>query len=281
MPTSHPSRHQTSIPELQSNDAVPSAPPEQGDSMIARVARILETFDRDSPSMTLSELSRRTELPLPTTYRLVTEMVKHGFLSRDADRQIRVGLRLWELTSRSSVVLDLREIALPHMEALQRLTGEVIALAILEDDCALYVERLSGAGVELAAGRTAERHQLTASSTGLILIAYGSMQLQQRILSTGHVTVGPRTISGEANLRRLFANIRQQGHVYLPGLGRRDWVGLAVPIFDRSRQAVASLSIVYKVTDAHPDKGFEPLFKAAKEITSALAVDRASHFPAH
>jgi DNA-binding IclR family transcriptional regulator len=226
--------------------------------------------------MTLSELSRRAELPLPTTYRLVKEMVKHGLLDRDDDLQIRIGLRLWELTSRSSVVLDLREIALPHMEALQVLTGDVIALAILEDDSALYVERLSDAGVELAAGRMAERHPLTATSTGLVLIAYGSMQLQQRVFASGSVKIGSTTISGEARLRRLFADIRQQGHAYFPGLGRPDWVGLAVPIFDRSRQAVASLSIVYPVEKARPEQGFEPLLKAAKEIGTALAIDRES-----
>jgi DNA-binding IclR family transcriptional regulator len=257
--------------------AGPSAPP--GESMIARVSRILETFDRDTPSMTLSELSRRADLPLPTTYRLVREMVRHGLLDRGDDLQIRVGLRLWELTSRSSVVLDLREIALPHMEALQVLTGEVVALAILEDDSALYVERLSGAGVELAAGRMAERHRLTATSTGLVLIAYGSMQLQQRVLATGRVVLGSNTVSGEANLRRLFASIRQQGHAYFPGLGRPDWVGLAVPIFDRSRQVVASLSIVYRIHDARPEQGFEPLLKAAKEISAALAMNRESGSP--
>jgi DNA-binding IclR family transcriptional regulator len=265
------------VPQFKVLDAPSAATglsPEPGESMIARVSRILETFDRYTPAMTLSELSRRADLPLPTTYRLVKEMVRHGLLDRDEDLQIRIGLRLWELTSRSSVVLDLREIALPHMEALQVLTGEVVALAILEDDSALYVERLSDAGVELAAGRMAERHPLTATSTGLVLIAYGSMQLQQRVLASGSVTIGSTTISGEANLRRFFANIRQQGHAYFPGLGRPDWVGMAVPIFDRTRQAVASLSIVYPIHKARPERGFEPLLKAAKEISTALAVNR-------
>lgn len=270
--------HQTPLPE-----AGPGSPSTRivapGDSMIARVSKILEAFDRDTPSMTLTELSNRTGIPLPTTYRLVTEMVKYGFLSRDSDLTIRVGLRLWEITSRSSTVLDLREIALPHMESLQHATGEVVAMAILEDDCALYVERLSHAGVELAAGRMAERHQLTASSTGLVLIAYGSTQLQQRVLANGAVKVGDRTIRGEDNLRRLFASIRQQGHVYLPGLGTSDWIGLAVPIYDRARQVVASLSIVYKSTNAHPEQGFEPLVRTAREITAALAVDRQDSYP--
>ena len=87
-----------------------------GDSVIGRVVRLLNAFDRQQPSMTLSGLAHRASLPLTTAHRLVEELVKYGLIERDPDGQLRVGLRLWELAARGSRALTLREIALPFIK---------------------------------------------------------------------------------------------------------------------------------------------------------------------
>ncbi|WP_258382416.1 helix-turn-helix domain-containing protein [Streptomyces sp. NTH33] len=52
--------------------------------------------------MTVSEISRRTGLHVATASRLVAELVSYGFLTRDTDRRVRIGMRLWELATRAS-----------------------------------------------------------------------------------------------------------------------------------------------------------------------------------
>ena len=68
-----------------------------GESVLSRAVRIFEAFTPDEPALTVSEISRRTGLHLATASRLVAELVSHGFLARDADRRVRIGVRLWEL----------------------------------------------------------------------------------------------------------------------------------------------------------------------------------------
>ncbi|MFF1568617.1 helix-turn-helix domain-containing protein [Streptomyces sp. NPDC058293] len=53
-------------------------------------------------SLTVSEISRRAGLHIATAWRLVAELVSYGFLARDADRRVHIGMPMWELGTRAS-----------------------------------------------------------------------------------------------------------------------------------------------------------------------------------
>ena len=112
--------------------------------MTSRVADILETFAGHRDSLSLSEVARRTGLPLTTTHRLVGELVGRHFLERDESGRYQIGLRLWELASHAPRSVGLRESALPIMEDLYEATHENVQLAIIDGMDAVYVERIAG-----------------------------------------------------------------------------------------------------------------------------------------
>ena len=68
---------------LASNDAPTTATR----SVTARALSILGVFSMERPSMTLSEISRATGLPVATVYRLAGELEEGRFLDRDEDGQ--------------------------------------------------------------------------------------------------------------------------------------------------------------------------------------------------
>ncbi|MDF2492508.1 MAG: kipR 1, partial [Microbacterium sp.] len=111
--------------------------------MTDRVVRVLETFTSERTVQSAAEIGRRARLPSSSAHRIVDELVGAGLLERDEDRRIRLGLRLWELALRGSTALRLRQAALPHMEAVQAAVREHTQLAVLEQDEALFLERLS------------------------------------------------------------------------------------------------------------------------------------------
>ena len=67
--------------------------------MTSKVLALLDAFSPATPALTLSELARRTGLPLPTVYRRAAELVAWGALERGDDGRYRIGLRLWEVGS--------------------------------------------------------------------------------------------------------------------------------------------------------------------------------------
>ncbi len=134
-------------------------------------------------------------LPTSTAHRIVGDLIDAGLLERDDDRRVRIGLRLWELATRSSHALRLRQLAMPAMERVQARVREHTQLAILEQDEALFLERLSGPDSGSNVTRIAGRLPVHASSSGLVLLAFGDHDLQERILAGKLTRVAPETIT--------------------------------------------------------------------------------------
>ncbi|WP_369605605.1 helix-turn-helix domain-containing protein [Pseudarthrobacter phenanthrenivorans] len=62
-----------------------------GESVVARLARLIAAFDPDHESLTLKSLAQRAGLPISTTQRLVVDLLQHGYMEKTADGFLRNG----------------------------------------------------------------------------------------------------------------------------------------------------------------------------------------------
>ncbi|MBN9211446.1 MAG: IclR family transcriptional regulator [Microbacterium sp. 71-36] len=244
-----------------------------GDSVTDRLVRILETFTPTRTAQTTAEIGRRADLPSSSAHRIVNELVDAGLLERDEERRVRVGMRLWELATRSSHALRLRQAALPFMERVQVRVREHTQLAILEQDEALFLERLSAPGSGANVTRVAGRLPLHASSSGLVLLAFAPHDLQERVLAGPLAAVTPATIVDPAALRRTLAEIRSLGRVIAPGYVDEVSTGVAVPVRDETGAVIAALSVVLP-RDAETQFALGELHRAARDTERALGYRR-------
>lgn len=240
-----------------------------GDSMTERIVRVLETFTADRTVQTAAGIGRRAGLPSSTAHRIVDDLVAAGLLERDDEHRVRLGMRLWELALRGSMALRLRQAALPHMEGVQAQVREHTQLAVLEQDEALFLERLSHPDAGANITRVAGRLPLNASSSGLVLLAHADPALRERVLGRPLRAVSPETVTDAGVLRRLLATVRRQGFVVAPGSIEAVSTGVAVPIRDRG-EVVAALSVVLP-RDAPTDPAVAALRTAARRIETDLA----------
>lgn len=244
-----------------------------GDSATDRFVRVLETFTPSRAAQTAAEIGRRSGLPSSTAHRIVGELVLAGLLERDGDGRVRVGVRLWELATRSSHALRMRQVALPFMERVQARVREHTQLAILEQDEALFLERLSGHGAGANITRIAGRLPLHASSSGLVLLAYGGDDLRDRVLSAPLPRLARATPTDATELRRVLADVRSLGHAIAPGFIEDVSTGVAVPVRGAAGDVVAALSVVLP-RDASPTSALEELHRAARDMERALGALR-------
>jgi DNA-binding IclR family transcriptional regulator len=240
-----------------------------GDSATDRLVRILDTFTPTRTVQTATEIGRRSGLPSSSAHRIVAELVDAGLLERDDDRRVRIGMRLWELATRSSHALRLRQAALPFMERVQSRIREHTQLAILEQDEALFLERLSSPSSGANVTRVAGRLPLHASSSGLVLLAFGDAELQDRVLSGHLVPLTRATLSDPEAVRRKLAEVRALGHAVAPGYIEEVSTGIAVPVRDETSRVVAALSVVLP-RDAESDFAIVELHRAARDIARSL-----------
>src|ERR671916_269796 len=86
-----------------------------GTTVSARVLSVLAAFDTTHPSLRLSEIARRADLPLPTTHRLLAELSAWGGVSRRPDGSYVIGRRPWDLGMLAPAATGLREASAPFL----------------------------------------------------------------------------------------------------------------------------------------------------------------------
>jgi len=238
-----------------------------GDSVVERVVRLIAAFPEGVTSLQLTELAERAGLPLSSAHRLVRQLSQQGLLDLGAGGTVRLGLRLWELVNRNSPTLALRQAAMPFMEDIQQVLNQNVNLAILEGWEALFVERLSRRGSVANRARVAGRMPVHISSAGLALMANQPRELQAEYLKHFRDPAGKVTADV---VRHLLAEAAQQGYAQLAGVVDPDTWGIAVPILDSKRRAVAALGVVVPLAEMRLQALVPALQTAARGIGRQL-----------
>ncbi|WP_227997041.1 IclR family transcriptional regulator [Nocardia australiensis] len=239
-----------------------------GESVLSRTVRIFEAFDPDDPALSVSELAHRTGLPLATTSRLVSELVGYGWLRRDSARQVRIGVRIWELVSRAAPTLPLRAAALPFMQDLHAAVGQHVQLAVRQDHEVLYIERLSAPGAVRNLSRFAGRLPLRVSAAGLALLAHAPAEIQESVL-TGDLRAATRfTVAEPRALRARLDEIRRTGIALCAGQLDEFTTSIAAPVRTTRGTVVAALAVI--VPNDHAARGVAPAV-----LATALGISRA------
>lgn len=243
---------------------------QSGESVIRRIAKIVGAFDGSRNGLTVAALARRAGLPLTTTYRMVDELCAEGLLERDAEGRLFVGTRLWEVVSRASPVIGLREAALPHMEDVQVVIGHHTALGVLDGDEVLYIERLGSRTSTINITAAAKRLPIHGASSGLVLLAYAPVAFQEQILARRLEKFTEHTVTDPVQLRRRLADVRQFGYSAMSGIIVPESSGVAVPVFGPGGGAVAALSVVVPIHEENVPATVPVLKAAARGISRAL-----------
>ena len=253
-----------------------TAPTTYNVQSLERAAALLSCFSASEPELTIGDLARRSHLPRSTVHRLVVNLVRLGFLARDPQTDhYRLGLLLAELGTIALSRMGLREKARPIMERLADQTGEVVCLAVLEQNRSVYVEVVEGHhGLRLRAtiGSVAPIH---ASATGTMLLAYMPEAEVRRIAAQTRLPrLTPRTITAIEPLLRRLAEIRERGYSIDVGESEEGLTGLAAPVRARGGAVQAALVIAGPGARILADDGrrWAPtVVAAANEISVSLS----------
>lgn len=245
---------------------------ESRENLLVRAVRILDAFDAGHASLPVAAIARRADIPVPTTYRLVAELVDLGLLERGPDRRLRIGLRMWELASRSSDAVSLRDVALPFMDDLHAAVRQHTQLAVLEGAEVLYLERKSARGAEAAnITRTASRLPWHSCSSGLVLVGNAPVSVQESLLAGRLEQLTPLSVTDPGELRRHLAETRYRGYATVHGWVHEQAAGVAVPISGPGDQVVAALSVIVPNEEGRVAPVIPALVATARSIARALA----------
>jgi len=218
-------------------------------SVPAKLLSLLDAYTEGRSAYTLSELSRRTGLPLTTAHRLVGELERWGGLERGEDGRYRIGLRMVELAALCPRGVGLRDIALPYMQDLYEATHQNVQLAVREGIDGVYIERIAGREAITVRTRVGAHWPLHATGVGLVLLAFAPPAVQEAVLAAPLRRFTPYTITEPAVLRRTLAEVRRTGVAVSDRQIDDDAYSVGAPVYGPDGNCVAALSVVVGYDD--------------------------------
>jgi IclR family transcriptional regulator, pca regulon regulatory protein len=216
---------------------------------LERGLAILSAFGTDRSTIGVSELSRELGLSRSTTHRYIATLTSLGYLQQDAEtKRYRLGPRVLDLGFAAINSMDIREISVPHLQALSDSTGFTVNMAILDGPDVVYIERCrtSRAGqreidLNLHVG---SRLPAYCTAMGKALLAFVPADRLEEILDETELTArGPNTITDRAGLRAEMERIRAAGVAVNNEELAYGLRSIAAPIRSRSGEVVAALNL--------------------------------------
>lgn len=241
----------------------------QGRTVTSKVLAILGAFDAGHPQLTLTDLARRSGVPLSTVHRLAGELEEWQALSRAPDGRLRIGLRLWELGQLAPA--KLQDLAHPWLQELFTSTGENVHLAVRDGLEVLYVDKVAGRRAVPIVSRTGGRLPMHPTGVGKALLAYEPEWFVRSYLDRVLERPTPHTITEPGRLTRELATVRAQGYALTYEEMTLGSCSAAAPILVDGR-AIAALGIVLASRRARElPRLVEPLLSAANGIARSCA----------
>ncbi len=242
---------------------------EPGRTVTSKVLAILGAFDSGHPQLTLTDLARRSGLPLSTVHRLAGELEEWQALSRAPDGRLRIGLRLWELGQLAPA--RLQDLAHPWLQELFASTGENVHIAVRDGMEVLYVDKVAGRRAVPIVSRTGARLPMHPTGVGRALLAFEPDWFVRSYLERELERPTRHTITEPGRLARELATVRAQGYALTYEEMTLGSCSAAAPVLVDGR-AVAALGIVLASRRARElPRLVEPLLRATEQIGKAIA----------
>lgn len=225
--------------------------PKTGLSSVLAAVDLLDCFS-GAVELGVCDVARRLGVAKSTAHRLLTTLSTRGFVEKDPEtRRYRLGLRLFELGDLVINRHELRQVALPLLAELRRLTGCTVHLAVPDGADIVYVERLqSPTGMRLLfdVGRRYPSH---ATSSGKVIAAFNPSVAELR-RKQGFPALTAATIRTAADYEAMLAETRRAGYAVNRDEAATAVTSVAAPVRNYDGTARAAISIVGATSELAP-----------------------------
>lgn len=178
--------------QKSSNEKLPAASEKRaGPQGSQTLLRGLDMLDQvvDGP-IPLPELSARMGLTRSTTHRLANALIDRGFLVFFPREGYQLGPKLLQLGFLAQSQVDLIQTARPHIESLAMRTEDTVHLGRLDDERALYLDKIPGRRRVEISSRVGDRQPLTSTGLGKALMVDTPPNQWRRLFDTDHASGG-------------------------------------------------------------------------------------------
>lgn len=245
--------------------------PQPSTRAVDRALDILLCFNRNEPTLTLTQIVERVGIHKSTVHRLLATLERKRFLQRiEENGPYRLGPALLELGFSVLEHSDLHRQATPYMQRLATECRENIDLGILDGNSVLYLQVIASPQRVKISSAPGQRLPVFCTATGKAFLAFLPEPRVKEILKSGRRKYTEYTTTDLAEIHKQLALTRERGFATSEQEYELGINAVAAPILDARQQPVAAMAIVGPTFRMTPERMLE-LGPKLRATTDALA----------
>lgn len=244
---------------------------------VDRAMSLFELLASSRRGLTLSELSRKLDIPKSTTHYLVHTLLTRGYVERGANRQFLLGLRLADVAEASSADFNLRTLMLPYLREITDKTNLTSTATVLRGAEAVVIGKVRTLQDNRGGAWLGAHIDLHCTAQGKALLSTMTDEKLDRLYEgreLGRCTAN--TISSLTALKEHLAQVRQNGFSVNDQEHVLELRAVAVPIVNVAGGYVTAISVRGNLQDIPTSRihelGKELMF-VARDIAQQFAGD--------
>lgn len=217
---------------------------------VSRAFAVLRSFDREHPTLTISEVAERTGLTRAAARRFLLTLQELGYI-QSTDGLFRLSLRVLDLGYTVLSTIGLSDMAQPVMEQVAAKLHESCSVSVLDGSEIVYVARVPTKRIMTVNLAVGSRLPAYATSMGRVLLAHLPPEdLDAFFKQARLVRLTKGTICDERTLRQVLHQVRQRGWALVDQEVEEGVRSVAAPIRDRTGRVIAAINASAHATRA-------------------------------
>lgn len=211
---------------------------------VDRAMNLLELLAVSRNGLTLSELSRKLEIPKSTAHYLIYTLSTRGYVQRTTNGRHSLGLRLTGIASQSKAEVDLSALATPYLREVAARVNLTATAAILKGAEAVIIGR-ANAFRDIGGGAWVGRHlDLHCTAQGKALLSgCPDEELNRLFLRRELAQYTSKTIISLDALKAQLAEVRVRGYATNDEEQVHGVRAVAAPILDPLGNVMTCISV--------------------------------------
>jgi DNA-binding IclR family transcriptional regulator len=211
--------------------------------VIGKALAVLDALAECSEDMSIADVSRTAGVNRTTAYRILATLEQELVVRRTEAGRYRLGFKALKFGNAAQRDVEIRRIALPHMQQLADELRLSTFLSMRDGDRSICVERVDRGPVLITTYRAGTTLPLTVGGGPFILLAARPDHEVNRLLADGVPELTTHTIIEGADVRSRLERARAEGIVWSDEDVAISMAAVACPVLSSEGHTIAALSL--------------------------------------
>ena len=212
---------------------------------VGKAMKVLETFDKTTASLSLSDIAIRTGLGRSASQRFIYTLERLGYLDRDEQTKrytlAKKVFRFAQSVVSSNTALDA---AYPAMRDLAEQTRETISWVEVDRADIVIIATIASTHISSINLPVGTRFPALSSSSGQVLLGHSAPAHIEKVWNASHESVPGRTRAKDAaEMMRILEAVKAEGFAVTEKSMEQGSISVSAAVHDRAGRAVGAINL--------------------------------------